>query len=855
MKRTVTYLSLSLLAIGGAFAAPLSPQEALQRLKGTPGDAVFEVGTRSADIQIRPKITLKDPSGQPTLYVFNQEADQGFLVVSADDAAPALLGYSDSGSFELNNMPPALDFWLKEYQRQIEYVRENSVGTRANNSEMGVQLPVWEPIPPKLSTTWDQVAPYNDLCPNLTTSYRCPTGCVATSVSQVMKFFNYPEKGQGSISYKPQSINTTLRMDFGATTFDWANMLDDYSGTYTEDQALAVATLMKAVGYSLQMEYAAESGTVSAMIPNSLVKYFNYDKGIEYRLRAMYTYSEWAKMLYDNIKNVSPVVYDGTGDGGHSFVFDGYQNNGYFHVNWGWGGVANGYYLIDALEPTVLGVGAGQGTYNFDQGAVFGMQPPTSSNTPSDNIIIQYGSVVGSTSSTNIKLSLDYNTKFLGWGYEGVSDQVTFTLGAGFQNLSNPSDISYFSSGNPYNQQLNLKPELLTPLSGRTSAGESVDLAPYFNFSTLKLADGKYKVFSAFKIAGQDWKEIKCDIGMYNYVYLTKSGNTYTVENFSPMVFTGGKFELLTGFYYSRPFQVNVEIKNPNNTELTRNLAMVLLNSSGKIAYQSETFTMTLPANGTITQTWETSLSRISGSSVNTDTDFYPGLYDYKLGLLVYTSTTPLTMHPNPGSAQVESVTLEVVGAESNVLGPQVTYYVSDPSNISVASTLAIKSGYFSNYVDLGIYSKVGATNIWRNTESYPLGMYFLSANESKTSVTEFSLPNATVGQSYGLGLLSSGSTLATRNTYIEIVAGDAGVDSMVVGEGIEFFYDSASKTLNAVGAVSLEAYYLNGMKAPLNVEYTGENAYADLSSLGKGVIVVTATDLTGHRKSAKLAL
>ena len=325
-------LLITLLAAGVAASAQakvLTPDEALQRAAGNSG-MQKAIGKSVSDSRLMYTLRAED---QPALYVFDKSSENtGYLVLSADDMAYPVLGYADKGDFDPDNMPEAMKWWLQQYADQIAYARKNAgkpVMTTAKDDNR-------EPIAPQIKTEWDQVEPYNNQCPSYS-GIRTYTGCVATAIAQVMKYWEYPERGKGTISYTASSIQKRLSMNFAAKAFDWGNMLLRYDeGKYTDEQAAAVAYLMKACGYAVKMDYGTDSSGALAMnIANALEKYFSYDGNIDYQLRQLYSSTEWADMMYENLRDVGPVIYGGGSmiGGGHSVICDGYSQDGYFHFN------------------------------------------------------------------------------------------------------------------------------------------------------------------------------------------------------------------------------------------------------------------------------------------------------------------------------------------------------------------------------------------------------------------------------------------------------------------------------------------------------------------------------------------
>lgn len=261
------FVSLAMLATGlAATAAPITPEQALQRAAGN-GPARL-----APNKSLSLAYTQKLASGMPAAYVFAVEGAEGFRVLSADDCAVPVLGYSDSGRFDADNMPDAMKWWLAEYGRMMEYAAKKGVSTyKAPAKENGVV------VAPLLTTKWDQSAPYNDDCPMLD-NQRTVTGCVATSMAQVLNFHKWPEVGQGGIKYDWANGGKRLMYNFAKFVPAWDKMLDVYDANSPAENKAAVAELMMACGYSMEMNYSyIASGATSYKLQNSLVEYFNFD--------------------------------------------------------------------------------------------------------------------------------------------------------------------------------------------------------------------------------------------------------------------------------------------------------------------------------------------------------------------------------------------------------------------------------------------------------------------------------------------------------------------------------------------------------------------------------------------------
>ena len=292
---------------------------------------------------------LSKSAGFPNLYIFT--ADEGFVVMAADDCVRPILGYSLTDKFTVDDMPENLRWWLQGYNDEIQYTIDNQIEKPSDISKEWQKLSngkndigeVTVIVAPLIQSNWHQDAPFNNLCPT-----NCVTGCVATAMAQVMRYHSYPEHGIGSHDYILNSTSGTLSADFGSTHYDWSNMKLDYSQGYNNDEALAVASLMYHCGVSVEMKYGPSSGSNIRRSSNSLSMYFNYNTTYFEKKDFNDNDSTWISMLKEDIDNRKPVLYGGNGSsGGHAFVCDGYDSQNYFHFNWGWGSIGEAYYSIN----------------------------------------------------------------------------------------------------------------------------------------------------------------------------------------------------------------------------------------------------------------------------------------------------------------------------------------------------------------------------------------------------------------------------------------------------------------------------------------------------------------------------
>ena len=473
-------------------------------------------GTRKVAAKLQLAYTGSNTTGQNCLYVFNSADSQGYVIVAADDQANEILGYSDTGSFPLGNMPDNLRSWIGTYIDQISYLKRKPLKTSPAHTSWKYDKEV-KPLLGNIQ--WNQDSPFNDQCPTYDISSRCATGCVATAMAQVMYYNRWPEQGIGSHTYAPSILNgKTLTADFANTHYAWDAMLPQYDANSSDESREAVAQLMLHCGVSVDMQYSSSSGAASLPVPQALVNYFGYDRGIAYRTRQNYSSTEWQSIIIDELDHQRPLIAMGRSSaGGHCFVFDGYDRNGLIHVNWGWGGMSNGYFRTSALTPATQGIGGSNGGFNNNQYIVTGIQRPVA-NTYSDIELVSSEGLVPSKSHVaqdeTFDIALHGTLYNAGWqnatlyfglvAIDSVGNQVFAT------SLNNPDtvEMSYMYNG------LNFKDVTLG-----------------------SLANGNYRLYPAARSTedGSPWYPIRDEyVGYPNYlnVSVTNGAATFSYPDY-----------------------------------------------------------------------------------------------------------------------------------------------------------------------------------------------------------------------------------------------------------------------------------------------------------------------------------
>lgn len=371
MRKTLFLMMTLALCVGQLIASPVDLEQARHLgLKYVQGNTNRQV------THLDLAYTQTTESGSNALYVFN--FDGGYIIVAADDVALPILAFGEEGCFDANNIADGLVYYLRYYARQIEYAVSNNMTADPEIAEQWEQISntgviqggrsTRSDVAPLISTNWNQDNPYNLLCP---TAPNGPgghvyAGCVATAMSMVMKYWNWPDHGQGSHSYTPSGY-PTQSVDFENTYYQWNNM----PNTCNNSNYQAVATLMWHCGVAVDMQYAPNgSGAFSADVPDAIYNYFRYTRNTNHLVRDDYTKLEWEEMLIANLQEGFPLYYSGSDNGGgHAFVCCGYrESDRKFYFNWGWSGFNNNYFAIDALNTY-------SGHFNEYQTAIFDMIP------------------------------------------------------------------------------------------------------------------------------------------------------------------------------------------------------------------------------------------------------------------------------------------------------------------------------------------------------------------------------------------------------------------------------------------------------------------------------------------------
>lgn len=364
MRKILVTLVIIFIASSSTSARQLTPEEALRRISDSALTS-RAAGGQTIDAATS-RLAYSAPGGE--YYVFNLK-EGGHVVAAGDDCAEAVLAEIPDGNFMADRIPPAAKWLLDEYSAQIKSARsgqaQNTSSTGSSQNDIAYLYGKWEPIAPLMTCRWNQTNPYNRMCP-VKNGAMCVTGCVATAMAQVIRTIGYA-KGNG---YKCNTAGDAP-VEFTYTDCDFnLNDLPDVAAysIATNEQIDAVAKLMLACGLSVNMGYSpSSSGAQSSAVPSALKEYFGYSDYTTMYNRRNFSTAQWESIVYTELQLNRPVYYSGNdGSIGHAFVIDGYRGKGLWHVNWGWGGVSNGYYRLWALTPGEQGAGGSSSGYGYN---------------------------------------------------------------------------------------------------------------------------------------------------------------------------------------------------------------------------------------------------------------------------------------------------------------------------------------------------------------------------------------------------------------------------------------------------------------------------------------------------------
>lgn len=422
----------------------------------------------------------------------------GFVVLANDDAIEAIVGVSNKPYTNDTNINPAFQWYLRAANAAIA---SRIVSGHGYSGAIAPSAPLPDHVDPLIETRWQQEAPFNNDVQKDDKGKPYLVGCVAITMTQIMRYYKYPTVGKGSNSY---SMNgETLSADFSATTYQWDKMLPIYEkGKYTDEEAKAVSELMRQVGISVNMDYKpgfSSSYTMSAQ--NALINNFGYNPDMNRYTRNYYSEQEWMDMVYKELSEKRPIYYSGNDskwDNGHAFVIDGYKADGKVHVNWGWGGYQDGDFDIGILTPA-------RSNYSYYQDMIVGIQPEQQGAWTS-HLTLFYGS----------QLTIEkFSRRAISMGEAKVWNVSSTPVNG---------TLALVIEGN--GQQRDLK-----------TTNYQADDSQWYSISWQRviipadLPDGDYQIYLRFKDERDaNWQVVRSEYGKPNSVVINIANGTFTVK-------------------------------------------------------------------------------------------------------------------------------------------------------------------------------------------------------------------------------------------------------------------------------------------------------------------------------------
>lgn len=530
------------------------------------------LGINNAHVELSFAPLMTGDEEQALFYLYNNPTGNAFVIISGNDITWPILGYSRNGLYKSNDPIPNFRKWLDGYKLEMSHIMKHELSLKGldSNKQMWQKLMYEEDlklnakmaVSPLLTTRWDQAPYYNDLCPGGSV-----TGCVATAMAQVMKYWNYPPRGTGFHSYNENNYGT-ISANFGSTNYDWSRMPNSLNSSNN-----AVATLMYHCGVSVEMDYSpnvsgafviSDRSPITHCSEYAFKNYFGYAQTLRGVERARYNTSSWINLIRTELDNQRPVEYAGFGSGGgHAFVCDGYDDNGFFHFNWGWGGAYDGNFVLDALNPSGVGTGGGTGGYNTGQQAVIGVEPAHRE----DN-----GGGGGSEDPTQIRLAL----------YEGmrisnnpVGFGQSFNITANFANVGD-IDFSGSISVAAFDQEGRFVDFIEVINNAQLQSGYAYNNAIVFSTDgLLSLLPGRYQLASIFMPEGSDWTIVENYQSNVNYMELSVTYSSEIELNKNIEIDVG------TEFAQGSTIRVNLNVLNQGNSTFIGDYSVDLYDLDG----------------------------------------------------------------------------------------------------------------------------------------------------------------------------------------------------------------------------------------------------------------------------------
>ena len=815
-------------------------------------------------------------AGTPAYYVFNIDNGKGFVIVSGDDRTNPILGYSDEGAFDAKRMPANMKAWLDGYAEQLQVLAtmDDKQAEKALSASRRAAVATRNSIAPLTTTKWDQATPYWNECPQFMNSddpadgYELPyTGCVATSMSQIMYFYKQPAETlaeipsyQFTVAGSQMGEYSTVQMDAQPVTkFDWDNMRETYTGAEDEVYTSAVAHLMLYAGCSVKMQYGlSSSGAYTDDIPKGF-KYFGY--GSKLAFRNDYTQEAWDNLVYSELAEGRPMMYNGTAGsgGGHSFVCDGFEYGNYFHINWGWGGMGNGYFQLSILNPSASGIGGSSSAegYNMKQNIVYNIIPNTAtpdggSTQPGDdeNPVLTVTAISGPSSWDREKKSDPfkiYKSKIVKVSYSdhsGTNKKFKEALALcdqdGHYTLLANSATSYYST-------------VTTSALGQTTKfGDNIASNDQNVIKFGAGLTGTYRLVPMYQVEGSNtWEPMKESDRYYLEVNMDNYGATATAH---PIVnLNATNFDFTGDLKVGSKVQVNVTIQN-NSTD--RFFGDIYLDFGGQKIDEYSQYTTVIQAEVVAGQSNVVTFN-VSPQNAGTQTVkamiIPPGGYDFNS-----IGSGSVTIAASEAAEEL-NLTVEIEAVNSSEVVEDNTHGTLYDSHVQFKATITNHAdGEYNKYVIAPLFicqwdADDGKFN--GSMVTYKQQSLSLAKNESKTLYFDFD--NLAAGSIYSMNLYARNNVPdSEEGTHLENIVQSGESKFYAIKPGIITWNGDGTRTglkpvdgfaiPDDVAAISLEGLGLSSITPngnPNTLYFLGDGEATPDGLSGKNVVKGSTAD------------
>ena len=850
MKKLFTICLLLLAIISYSYAEKVDVKKAMSVAQNfltqtrTDGNSINLTLAHAYEINIPSDFVPEIIETIPLLYIFDIGDENGIILVSGDDVSSPILGYTNSGNFDAGKLPFSFKKWIEGYKSQIYYAIENNMDaipsveslwiTLINGDLMNSNIDNTQ-LNPLCTTTWDQSPYYNAMCPGGSV-----TGCVATAMAQVMKYWNHPAQGTGMHSYN-HDVYGTLTANFGATTYQWSSMPNSISSNND-----AIATLMYQCGVSVDMGYSPDESGAWVVEDDSPVcsesafkNYFGYSSSLHGEKRENYSTSQWLQMMYADLDAGRPLVYAGFGGGGgHCFVCDGYNSGDFFHFNWGWGGYHDGYFHIDALNPGGTGTGGGTGGYNSGHQAIFGMIPETSTST--DDLRLYNQSIIVSPSNISYLQAFTVTADIGNFGQNSFTGEFAAFI---FDNNGNVIDDVQTFSGTINSMEWNTTSYVTNGLS--------------------TILPGNYTIGVYYRPSGGNW--IRVADGDYSNTASLTVGNVSDIELYSVMNISCG-----TTITKNEAFNVVVDIGNYGTSNFYGSFDISLYNLEGYFVETIQTLSSTSLQSGYYIN------KMFSTSGVNVEPGSYLLAMQHKPDGGSWT-VSGSSSYPNPiqvivrAPGEVADI-YEPNDQESNATSLSVNFVGNNASVYTTGSnsdngsdydyySINLPSGY-----DYVISARAHDSYNSGNGQTYTNDVLWSYYNGTSWSIAydDIMLGSILVNNGGVVKFLTAPYFLGGTGTYlldIQIIRTPLGIDDIIVPKGFTIYPNPVVSLLNLdiENNAKVNRVQVSGISGSLvmnidELEYHGNNISIPVDHLGVGTYIVSVSteENVWHRKFIK---